>query len=664
MKFDSKLLLEQLIRTHILEQSIVTDTNVKRGKVGSATSYGSIDSPSNVSSADSNFFNQVNSITRTNPKSKRPYIKLYSNVTKGGTASENDRLQSVAGIARREASALIDRFGGPGALSEYSAIISKPQDAKKQADASTTVPYDPSAKLYYTVVFIMTTDINSTISPEWGVVQSMKFFGEDQISSLKPAVTTKDDEVIDDTSKNKQDVDTKGDSELTPDQLSDQFITKKSQLDNLGTSGAAAVNLQRAMYTVGMKAWDGKLKEYPQFNSFVTASWNTTQAPGKWDGDIAIRTRDLIAILKGGFEVESDQDLYKKLQDVINEIQPNLTESKLYKLTEQDESGFNFEKAAEVSKNLRSVNRTDSSGSENSTTTAPVTKSSVWKCVLAAAYAADEIWIDGKMSPLDNTRQPTSSKNLMNKLEKLKKIDYIVFNRYNQSNKYYPDGTKRIADGGLFKYDCTDPILQPLNVVTKKDDIEYRNKVIQSTNSSNILIDGKSISELIYDAALFLKAFWAGDDLDNYTYSYSWYSPFTAVDGFKLADWRDSYTAWGLGFDAPDETVVDNYYLAGNKMIKLLVKQIDRMRNTEFYIIMDALHDKISVKEVTQLKILTQLQRDVTNQAEDAIFNQVDSDTFTYYEFSKNDENPGQFAANVFDEKPSTTDERVSIDYE
>lgn len=361
MKFDSKLLLEQLIRTHILEQSIVTDTNVKRGKVGSATSYGSIDSPSNVSSADRSFFDTVNSIKRTNPKSKRPYIKLYSNVTKGGTASENDRLQSVAGVARREASTLIDRFGGPGALSEYSAIISKPQDAKKQADASSTVSYDPSAKLYYTVVFIMTSDINSTISPDWGVTGTMKFFGEDQISSLKPVVTPKDDEVIDDTSKNKQDIDTKDDSEPTPEQLSNQFITKKTQLNNLGNSGDAAKNLQRAMYTFGMKETSGNLKNLPEFKSFINASWNTSRVPGDWDGEIGTRSKALIDILKAGFIVTSDADLYTKLQAAINEIQPNLSESKLYKLTEQ--AGFDIDKAKKASSNKQRVVKKDDSSS-------------------------------------------------------------------------------------------------------------------------------------------------------------------------------------------------------------------------------------------------------------------------------------------------------------
>ena len=364
MKFDSKLLLEQLIRTHILEQSIVTDTNVKRGKVGSATSYGSIDSPSNVSSADRSFFDKVNSIKRTNPKSKRPYIKLYSNVTKGGTASENDRLQSVAGVARREASTLIDRFGGPGALSEYSAIISKPQDAKKQADASSTVSYDPSAKLYYTVVFIMTSDINTTISPEWGVTGTMKFFGEDQISSLKPVVTPKDDEVIDDTSKNKQDIDTKDDSELTPEQLSNQFITKKTQLNNLGNSGDAAKNLQRAMYTFGMKESSGEFKNLPEFKSFINASWNTSRVPGDWDGEIGTRSRALIDILKPGFTVTSDADLYTKLQAAINEIQPNLSESKLYKLTEQ--AGFNIDKAKKASSNKQRVKQKNDSSSGTS----------------------------------------------------------------------------------------------------------------------------------------------------------------------------------------------------------------------------------------------------------------------------------------------------------
>lgn len=657
MKFDSKLLLEQLIRTHILEQSIVTDTNVKRGKVGSATSYGSIDSPSNVSSADRSFFDKVNSIKRTNPKSKRPYIKLYSNVTKGGTASENDRLQSVAGVARREASALIDRFGGPGALSEYSAIISEPQDAKKQADASSTVSYDPSAKLYYTVVFIMTSDINTTISPKWGVTGTMKFFGEDQISSLKPVVTPKDDEVIDDTNKNKQDIDTKDDSELTPEQLSNQFITKKPQLNNLGNSGESAKNLQRAMYTFGMKETSGNLKNFPEFKSFINASWNTSRVPGDWDGEIGTRSKALIDILKAGFKVTSDSDLYTKLQEAINEIQPNLSESKLYKLTEQ--AGFDIDKAKKASSNKQSVVKNDDSSSSTKTTT---TKSSnAWKCVLTAAYAADEISIDGKMSPLP-TVPPADSKKHMNRLETIKNIDYIVFNQKKGeatiTHKYYPDGTKFVSDIKS-RYDCTDPILQRLNVVTKKNNLEYRQQVIEASREAGDPFDGKSISQLIYEAALFLKAFWAGKDLTGYTYS--WYQPFTGSAGFKLSDWRDSYSA-AVGFDTPDPAVVTNYDSAGAEMIKKLINQANKMRNTEFYSLMDALY-KISASEIEQFNNLVQFQRDLTIQAREAIFNQVTSKPFTIYTFETESDSP-LISDDVFQAKPGSTTKIVTADYE
>jgi hypothetical protein len=652
MKLDSKLLLEQLIRTHILEQQIVTDTNVKRGKIGNQTIYGEIDNPRNVSPADSKFFNQVNSINRMNPKSKRPFIKIYSNVTRDGSVSESERLQSVANIARREASKLIDSFGGPGELNEYSAIISNPQDAKKQAEKSDTVSYDPNAKLYYTIVFIMTSDINSNISPDWGVVKQMKFFGEDQISSLKPIVAKTADAVSDDKSKSTQDKSTQSKSQVTPEQLSDQFITKKSQLDNLGSSGESAKNLQRAMYTFGMKESTGKLRKLPEFNPFVTASWNTTRAPGEWDGDIGRRSRDLIAILKAGFEVSTDEELYDRLKAAINEIQPNLTESKLYKLTEQ--SGFNIDKAEEASKKLRSVNQTDSSRSRESSTTTPVTKKAVWKCVLAAAPAAIKISVNGEIK---QSTAITFDANWITQNQK--NIDYVTFKQNNKLYTYYPDATGFFNNDTRNKkrYTCENGVLKYFTAQVNKQDHDYQDNVIQRTNDTGVLIDGKSISQLIYDAAKFLKAFWAGDDLSN-KYIYPWYSPFTAENGFKLAAWRDSYNL----ITKPSPAVVANYDYAVDKMITLLGKQINQMRNTEFYGMMDALYN-ISPTEVGQLKTLKQLQRDVKTQAGDKIFNQVTSKPFTIWEFEKEPDSD-LISDNVFQENPVTSKKIVTVDYE
>lgn len=658
MKFDSKLLLEQLIRTHILEQQVVTDTNVKRGKFGNQTIYGQIDNPTNVSSYDKQFFADVNQIEKTSNKTNRPYIKLFSNVTLDGAVSESERLQSLSSVASKEAVNLIDKYSPADPVkNNYSAIISNPQQARgKQATESDSVTYDPAGKLYYTVVFISNSDINTKIQPKWSSIGRMKFYAADQIDSLNPLATivvdigaTAADEVSDDKSKSTQDKRTQSKSQVTPEQLSDQFITKKSQLENLGLSGESAKNLQRALYTFGMKEGSGEFKTVPEFTSFVTASWNTSRAPGKWDGDIGGRTRDLIAILKAGFTLQSDRDLYKKLQDAITEIQPNLTESKLYKLTEQ--AGFNIDKAKEASKNQKSVKRTDSSGSRKSPTPAPVTKSSVWKCALAAAPAADEISVNGEIK---KSSAVTFNANWITQNQK--NIDYVTFNKNNKQYMYYPDGTGLLDSMNVSQYTCENGVLKYFTAQVNKQDFDYQAKVIERTNSSNSLIDSKSISRLIYEASLFLKAFWAGEDLNNYTYS--WYQPFTAAGGFKLAEWRDSYSL----FTTPGDTAVDNYDSAVDNMITLLDKQINRMCNTEFYGMMDALYN-ISPMEIGQLRTLKQLQSDVTIQAGDKIFNQVDSAPFTIVKFSKDDES-GQFAADVFNETPLRIKKRVSVDYE
>lgn len=123
-----------------------------------------------------------------------------------------------------------------------------------------------------------------------------------------------------------------------------QSITKQSQLEYLGRTGESAKNLQRAMYTFVMISPDAKpIKDRSEFKNFLAASWNTTQDPNDWDGKIAGKTKAFIELLKGGFDVESDSDLYTQLQQAIGGIFTSLPESKLYKLTEQ----FNAEKAIE-----------------------------------------------------------------------------------------------------------------------------------------------------------------------------------------------------------------------------------------------------------------------------------------------------------------------------
>jgi hypothetical protein len=654
MKFDSKLLLEQLIRTHILEQQVVIDTNVKRGKPGSQTIYGQIDNPTNVSSYDKQFFADVNRIEKTSNKTHRPYIKLFSNVTRDGSVSESERLQSLSSVALKEAANLIDKYSEDpvGNKNNYSAIISNPQQAQgKQATESDSVTYDPAGKLYYTVVFISNSDINTKIQPKWSSIGGMKFYAAEQIDSLKPVVAAAADLDSDDKSKITQDTSTPDKLKLTPEQLSNQFITKKSQLANLGNSGEIAKNLQRAMYTFGMKETSGNLKNFPEFKSFINASWNTSRVPGDWDGEIGTRSRDLIDILKAGFVVTSDADLYTKLQAAINEIQPNLSESKLYKLTEQ--AGFDIGKAKDATSNKQRVVKKDDSSSSTRTTT---TKNA-WKCVLAAAAAASKISVNG------DVKESTSTIFDANWIaQNQKNIDYVTFNQNNKQYIYYPDGTGFLNDiYNKKQYDCEDGVLKYFTAQVNKQDFNYQAKVIQRANAAGIPIDGKSISRLIYEAALFLKDFWAGDDLNKYTYP--WYQPFTGGEGFKLSDWRDSYTAWGLGFDAPDPAVVENYDSAVDEMIILLVKQINQMRNTEFYGIMDALYNNISAGEFAQLTTLKQLQRDVTTQAGDEIFNQVDSGQFKIVKFSKDSETH-QFDANVFNEKPLIIKKRVSIDYE
>jgi hypothetical protein len=97
-------------------------------------------------------------------------------------------------------------------------------------------------------------------------------------------------------------------------------------------------------------------------------------------------------------------------------------------------------------------------------------------------------------------------------------------------------------------------------------------------------------------------------------------------------------------------------------MITLLGKQINQMRNTEFYGMMDALYN-ISPTEVGQLKTLKQLQRDVKTQAGDKIFNQVTSKPFTIWEFEKEPDSD-LISDNVFQENPVTSKKIVTVDYE
>ena len=468
MKFDSKLLLEQLIRTHILEQQVVTDTNVKRGKPGKQTIYGEIDNPTNVSSYDKQFFADVNRIEKTSNKTNRPYIKLFSNVTRDGSVSESERLQSLSSVASKEAANLIYNYSEDpvGNKNNYSAIISNPQQAQgKQATESESIKYDPAGKLYYTVVFISNSDINTKIQPKWSSIGGMKFYAADQIDSLKPAVTTVDDKVSDDkVSDDKSKV-----TQVTPEQLADQFITKKSQLGNLGNSGESAKNLQRAMYTFGMKETSGKLKNFPEFKSFLNASWNTSRVPGDWDGEIGTRSKALIDILKAGFVVTSDSELYTKLQEAITEIQPNLSESKLYKLTEQ--SGFDIDKAEKASLNKQRAVKKDDSSSDTKTTTPETKSSNAWKCVLAAAPAAIEISVNGDIK---KSTAVTFDANWITQNQK--NIDYVTFIQNNKLYIYYPDGTGFFNDDikNKKRYTCEDGVLKYFTAQVNKQDFEYQ----------------------------------------------------------------------------------------------------------------------------------------------------------------------------------------------
>lgn len=647
MKFNSDNLLEEIIRKHLIEQKIRTDTNLAR--IGKKTAYGSIET-GGQSPADTAFFNNIKKITKQGHSNNRPWMKLLSDVSKSN-ASELERIDAAKNLISKNASNLIGKHDRNSTPKDYSVIVSAPQEYKGNREKSAVTNYQQKGKLLYTIVYIKNQDIKDDVRPKWGKINNLKIYNFDQIDALKlsPAeeeeIKDKMQQTLDPSNKKPTD---DASPEAVEKQVNNQFITKTSQLNNLGITGDSAKNLQRAMYTFGFKfnfeKPEDDIKNTNQWKNFVAASWNTSRARGDWDGDVGRRTRDLIEIFKAGFEVETDQDLYKKLQDAINKIQPNLTESRLYKISEQFNANAAKKKAKELSQSRGSASTQRSSS--------PRSTSKPWNCVLDVATEASSIYLK------DGSEKQTSITSQWIKNNK-QDITYIIFDQNNKKYTYYPDGTGIFGNNkNKQQYTCDHGVLKYFKSQVNKDDFDYQAKVAENANKDQNLVGTKSISRIIYDAAVFLKDFWAGKDLTKYINS--WYKPFTGEGGFKLADWRDS---WGYVFDGsiPDEEVVDDYDSAVSEMIGLLENQIEKMRNTEFYGMMDALYN-ISPGEIKQLKTLQKLRRDVTIQAGDEIFNQVYSDQFKYRIFEL-DENL-EFSTETFDNKPRIRAKSVSIDYE
>jgi len=653
MKFNSDNLLEEIIRKHLIEQKIRTDTNLAR--IGKKTAYGSIET-GGQSPADTAFFNNIKKIKKQGHSNNRPWMKLLSDVSKSN-ASELERIDAAKNLISKNASNLIGKHDRNSRPKDYSVIVSAPQEYKSNREKSAEIDYQQKGKILYTIVYIKNQDIKDDVRPKWGKINNLKIYNFDQIDALKLS-PAEEEEIKDKMQQTSDPSNEKPTDDASPEavekQVNNQFITKKSQLNNLGITGESAKNLQRAMYTFGMKETfstpDDDIKKTNQWKNFVAASWNTNRARGDWDGDVGRRTRDLIEIFKAGFEVETDQDLYKKLQDAINKIQPNLTESRLYKISEQ----FNAKKALEKSKELSQSKGSASSSTQR--TSSRKSTSKPWNCVLDAATEASSIYLK------DGSEKQTSITSQWIKNNK-QDITYITFDQNDKKYTYYPDGTGFLGYSSTRsmnkqQYTCNHGVLKYFKSRVNKDVFEYRANVADRANTDTNLAGTKSISRIIYDAAVFLKDFWAGKDLNNYIES--WYKPFTGELGFKLAEWRDS---WGYVFDGsiPDEEVVDDYDSAVSEMIGLLKKQIEKMRNTEFYGMMDALYN-ISPGEINQLDTLQKLQRDVTTQAGDEIFNQVYSDQFKIRIFEL-DENK-LFSTETFKKKPQITTSRVAIDYE
>lgn len=351
MKFNSKLLLEELIRTHILEAAgdVVVDMNVNRGKpVASQSVYGNINNPgSGTSFEDEKMFDDIflelfnkfgndwNRNFKYRNKINRPYLKLYTDVKGKTDIPETDRISVVTNVASTSAADIISRFGETGdGVDQYDAIISNPQKAKLTSSSnSTEQEYSGTDKLYYTIVYLRKTDINDTITPKWGTNRGIKYYSQDQITQLKSAV------------KPEPEVD---------DAVSVQFntsreLTTKNQLTNIGFStDEKKKDLQRVIYSWWQANSDGASAEIVDIFNKFKKDYDVNADPADWNGIITTDS-DVVEIINNFYNITDPQDFLEKLRAMPGLVKESLKETirqkiknfRKSKLIEQSEETIN-----------------------------------------------------------------------------------------------------------------------------------------------------------------------------------------------------------------------------------------------------------------------------------------------------------------------------------
>lgn len=508
MKFDSKTLLEEIIRTHLFEQTNISDTNVARPGLGTLYIYGNIEDPPDVSQADATFFKKINqTLPKTNKLTKRPFIKIFTK-SKGGGVDENSRITNAALTVLGRASNLINSYSADitkPKLADFSMIVSQPQIAKplkKATDSEIATEYNPEDKLYYTFVLIKNTDINTSITPSY-TVSGTKVYAESQISSLKPIVT------INQTSAD--------------DAIDNKFITTIAQLNNIGTSGLEKIrNLQRLLYTWTEKV-NPQLKTVDiikdSYSNFVKLSWNTAESPNNWDGKKGGATDTYIKYLQIGFQKQGTKEqptvdmLIKILSDEVTANTLSLNESKSLKiLTEQeDEWVFDYNNI----KDLKPIN-TDDDNTKNKTktntnTNTVKTKTSVSGTGILASkdFTVPEWWKKlAKLSRFCDIQEITSFwyANESNRItfRDASNSGYVEYNDYNfKVSDYKPE---RVLHNLIYKPDSTYKQLINSRNVTNGQDLGLKypfpdNNKNDNINKAIILTDAQNL-DLVYRAEI------------------------------------------------------------------------------------------------------------------------------------------------------------------
>jgi hypothetical protein len=309
MKFNSKLLLEELIRTHILEAAgdVVVDMNVNRGKpVASQSVYGNINNPgSGTSFEDEKMFDDIfielfNKFGNDWPRNfkyrnkiNRPYLKLYTDVKGKTDIPESERISVVTNVASTSAADIISRFGETGdGVDQYDAIISNPQKAKLTSSSnSTKQQYSGTDKLYYTIVYLRKTDINDTITPKWGTNNGIKYYSQDQITQLKSAVKP-EPEAEDDVSSLQSNT--------------SRELTTKNQLTNIGFStDESKKDLQRTIYSWWQANKAGASAEIVDIFNKFKKDYDVNADPADWNGIITTDS-DVVEIISKLIEQSED----------------------------------------------------------------------------------------------------------------------------------------------------------------------------------------------------------------------------------------------------------------------------------------------------------------------------------------------------------------------